>query len=140
MLRGGPLGPWWSPEVEAAVLPIFGVGEDGLARPRLPFASHMAIVEDLLDTDVATVLPRVQCPAWLVACSPAPDRSAALDRAAALLRRPRVQRWDGAVHDVPLQWPPLVAGLVRAAAREAAAGLGGVDAASGLDGREGGQP
>jgi hypothetical protein len=25
-------------------------------------------------------------------------------------------RWSGALHDVPLQWPALVSGLIRAAA------------------------
>ena len=69
MLRSGPLAPWWSAEVEAAVLPLFGLGDDGLARARLPFAAHMAIVDDLLDTDLAAdLLPRVRCPAWLVSC------------------------------------------------------------------------
>jgi pimeloyl-ACP methyl ester carboxylesterase len=120
LVRGGPLGPWWSDEVEAALLPLFGVADDGTARARLPFEAHMAIVDDLLDTDSDAVLSRVACPAWVVACSPTADRSAALDRAAGLLARPRVQRWDGAVHDVPLQWPALVAGLVKAAASEAA--------------------
>ena len=47
-----------------------------------------------------------------------PPRVDALERTAALLASPRAQRWDGAVHDVPLQWPALVAGLVRAAADE----------------------
>ncbi len=128
MLRGGPLGPWWSDEVEAAVLPIFGVDDDGLARPRLPFEAHMAIVDDLLDADPEALLPRITCPAWLVSCRSgqqdpafADARETALQRAAGLLARPRVQRWDGALHDVPLQWPALVAGLVRAAAQEASA-------------------
>lgn len=122
LLRRGPLAPWWSDAVEAAVLPIFAVGEDGLARARLPLASHLAIVDDLLDADAEALLPSITCPAWLVACSPTPEREAALARAAALLAHPRAQRWEGAVHDVPLQWPSLVAGLVRAAAAEAASG------------------
>jgi hypothetical protein len=44
-----------------------------------------------------------------------------------MLARPRLQRWSGALHDVPLQWPALVSGLVRAACDEvatAAAGAG----------------
>ena len=125
VLRSGPLGPWWSPEVEAAVLSIFGVGDDGLARARLPFEAHMAIVDDLLDADLAADLERVHCPAWLVSCSPDPLRVDALERTAALLASPRTQRWDGAVHDVPLQWPALVAGLVRAAAEEVSPRAGG---------------
>jgi pimeloyl-ACP methyl ester carboxylesterase len=118
LLRSGPLAPWWSAGVEAAVLPIFGLDEDGLARARLPFEAHMAIVDDLIDADLDPVLAAVRCPAWLVSCSPDADRAAALERTAALLAQPRAQRWDGALHDVPLQWPALVAGLVRAAVDE----------------------
>lgn len=125
MLRSGPLGPWWSAEVEAAVLSIFGVGPDGLARARLPFESHMAIVDDLIDTDLEPLLPQVRCPAWLVSCSPDAPAAEALERTASLLGSPRVLRWDGAVHDVPLQWPALVAGVVRAAAEEVSRPLAG---------------
>jgi pimeloyl-ACP methyl ester carboxylesterase len=118
VLRSGPLAPWWSPAVEAAVLPIFGLGDDGLVRARLPFEAHMAIVDDLIAADLEPALAAVRCPAWLVSCSPDADRAAALDGTAALLAQPRVQRWEGALHDVPLQWPALVAGLVRAAVDE----------------------
>lgn len=131
-LAAGPLAPWWSPQVAGAVLPLFEVGPDGLARARLPFEAHMAILDDLLDTDHEALWRAIRCPAWLVSCDrpPAgPDpvdvahaaaRSTALDRAGTLLAHPRLQRWSGALHDVPLQWPALVAGLVRAAAEEAA--------------------
>lgn len=125
VLRAGPLAPWWSPAIEAAVLPLFGAGTDGLARARLPFDAHMAIVDDLLDGDVEARLGAVRCPAWLVSCEPpggadpwAAAKAGALNRAAERLARPRLLRWTGAVHDVPLQWPALVAGLVRAAADE----------------------
>ena len=124
-LESGPLAPWWSPAVENAVLALFGVGDDGLARARLPFEAHMAIVDDLLDGDVEELLPAIRCPAWLVSCSPDRERVAALERAAALLEQPRVLRWDGALHDVPLQWPALVAGVIRAAAEEVLPRLSG---------------
>jgi hypothetical protein len=52
-------------------------------------------------------------------------KAAALERAGASLRRPRLLRWAGAVHDVPLQWPALVSGLVRAACGEVATATGG---------------
>ena len=128
VLRSGPLSSWWNDEVEAAVLPLFAVGADGLARARLPFDAHMAIVDDLLDDDPVQLLPDVRCPAWLVSCEPVADgdgtssavEAGALERAGALLARPRLLRWGGAVHDVPLQWPALVSGLVRAAAEEVA--------------------
>lgn len=124
LLAEGPLGPWWSPAVEAAVLPIFEEGPDGLARARLPFGRHMAIVDDLLDSDPAALLPCISCPAWLVVAEPvggdprSARKAAALAAAAEVLARPRLMRWAGALHDVPLQWPALVAGLVRAAAEE----------------------
>ena len=125
LIAAGPLGPWWSAEVAAAVLPLFEVGADGLARPRLPFDAHMAIVDDLLDTDPDRVLSRITCPTWLVSCEAVPQewaaqKGAALDRAAGLVAQPRRQRWQDALHDVPLQWPALVAGLIRAAADEVA--------------------
>jgi pimeloyl-ACP methyl ester carboxylesterase len=124
-LRTGPLGPWWSPAVENAVLSVFAVGDDGLARARLPFASHMKIVDDLMDADLEPLLPSISCPSWLVSCSPDPARADALERTAALLPAARALRWDGAVHDVPLQWPALVAGVVRAAAEEVSPRLTG---------------
>lgn len=138
-LARGPLGPWWSDEVEAAMAPLFAVGPDGLARARLPFEAHMAIVDDLLDHDPVSWLERITCPAWLVACQagPADDwglrKAAALDRAGELLRAPRLHRWGGALHDVPLQWPSLVSGLIRAAAAEVS-GVRAVPAATAGEG------
>jgi pimeloyl-ACP methyl ester carboxylesterase len=129
-LAAGPLAAWWSDAVAQAVLPLFEVGDDGLARARLPFEAHMAILDDLLDTDHDDLWRRTTCPAWLVSCVPPADgdpvdarladaKDDALACAAALLARPRLLRWQGAVHDVPLQWPALVAGLVRAVRDEA---------------------
>lgn len=129
-LRGGPLRPWWSDEVEQAVLPSFGVGGDGLALARLPFERHVALVDALLDYDPAAVLPRIRCPAWLVSCEPggereqawAREKAAGLDAAGTLLRLPRLMRCTGALHDVPLKRPALVSGLIRAAAGDALRG------------------
>ena len=132
-IASGPLSPWWSDEVAGALLPLFSVGADGLARARLPFEAHMAIVDDLLDSDAAATMAAVRCPAWLVSCEPEADdpwtrrKAAALEQAGTVLARPRLLRWRGALHDVPLQWPALVSGLVRAACDEvttAAAGAG----------------
>jgi pimeloyl-ACP methyl ester carboxylesterase len=113
----------WNDEVAAAVMPIFAIGDDGLARARLPFDTHMQVVDGLLDYDAPGTLAKVRCPAWLVACGPAGGeqgdwaraKSEALDRLWDVLVDGRVMRWGGGVHDVPLQWPALVAGLVRAA-------------------------
>ncbi|HVA61617.1 MAG TPA: alpha/beta hydrolase [Mycobacteriales bacterium] len=139
LLAHGPLAPWWSPELEAAILPVFGVGPDGLARARFPWDAHMQVVDALLDYDAAAVFAGIRCPAWLVSCEAvagdeeirggtatdwAVQKNAGLEIAATALAQPRLFRWGGALHDVPLQWPALVAGLVRAAAADTAVGRG----------------
>jgi pimeloyl-ACP methyl ester carboxylesterase len=130
MLRSNvPSGHSWD-ELRSAVLPIFAVGDDGLARARLPFELHMRIVDALLDFDAGATLSQVRCPAWLVSCEPpgaeewSRQKEAALEAVEGRLAAGRVMRWGGAVHDVPLQWPPLVAGLVRTAVADAAAAGG----------------
>lgn len=117
----------WSSEVAAAVLPIFGVGADGLARARLPFDAHMQILDTLFDYDAIATLSRVPVAPWVAVCeTPGTEvawqqrRDAALTRLGEMRSDVRVHRWGGAVHDVPLQWPALVAGLIRTAAEEAA--------------------
>ncbi|MDQ1700089.1 MAG: hypothetical protein QOG34_1952, partial [Frankiaceae bacterium] len=106
-------------------------GDDGLARARLPFELHMRIVDTLLDYDAAAVLARVRCAAWLVSCEAiaagdawSEAKSAALDGLRNVVANPRILRWGGAVHDVPLQWPDLVAGLLRTVVDEAAGATG----------------
>jgi len=123
LLADGPLAPWWSPEIALVKETLFEVAADGRARARLPFDAHMAVLDDLLDTDHDALWAQVSCPAWVVACQPVGEvadpwtgaKDAALARLHSLPHPPRVLRWAGAVHDVPLQWPALVAGLVRTA-------------------------
>jgi len=123
---------WWTPDAEAAVLPLFAVGDDGLARPRLRFDNHMQIVDAMLDYDAADILARVNVPPWLVIAEPLrvpraggeadwlAAKDATLARLPDLAPRARVVRVAGAAHDVPLQWPALVAGVIRTAADETA--------------------
>ena len=127
MLAGGALAPYWDDERARALLPIFGVDVDGRARARLPLRQHMAVLDGILADDPADTLAAVQCPAWLVSCEPADSlageasdwvqgKADGLALAATTLAAPRTMRWSGALHDVPLQWPALVSGLIRAAA------------------------
>ncbi|MCX6461812.1 MAG: alpha/beta hydrolase [Actinobacteria bacterium] len=119
----GPLAPWWSDEMRDALLPTFEVDDEGLARTRLGFDRHMQVLDGALDYDPVVALEAIACPAWMVRCEPVgtvePD--AALLRAAGLLAMPRVLRWAGAVHDVPLQWPALVAGVIESCVDEVGA-------------------
>jgi pimeloyl-ACP methyl ester carboxylesterase len=133
MLGPDPDEPWRTDETRDAVLPVFAVGSDGLARARFPFDLHMQVVDAFLGHDPADLWPRIRVPTWLVACGPVHERDEDALRAARIkeqglllaadaLAHPRLLRWVGAVHDVPLQWPDLVAGLVLSAWVEAAAG------------------
>lgn len=132
VLRQGPLAPWWSPETEDAVLPLFGVDPTtGLARSRFPRDQHLQVVDALYDYDPAEVLRRVEVPAWVAVCTElgeqsdwSRDKVAGLAAAGELLTQPRCLTLAGAVHDVPLQWPGLVAGIVRAAVEEATTTVG----------------
>jgi pimeloyl-ACP methyl ester carboxylesterase len=131
MLRTGPLGPYWSEQVARALLPIFGIGDDGQARARLPVEQHMAILDAMLADDLEGTLTAARCPVWLASCEPCGSFAGELDDwsrnkadglAVAAQRLPdaRLMRWSGALHDVPLQWPALVSGLIRAACASAA--------------------
>ena len=134
LLSQGPLAPYWSADVENAVLPIFGVCDDGLARSRLKLEHHLAIVDALWDYDPSSTLAAISAPTWVAVAQPltVPDdeggrawreeKQAGLALATASLRDPRVVILAGAIHDVPLQWPALVSGLVRAAVDEVTGG------------------
>ncbi len=128
MLARGQLAPYWDDERARALLPLFGVGPDGRARSRLPLDQHLAILDGMLGSDVEQTLQSVRCPAWLVSCEPAGSMADGADEwsqqkadglaiAAATLPNARTMRWSGALHDVPLQWPALVSGLIRSAAQ-----------------------
>jgi pimeloyl-ACP methyl ester carboxylesterase len=127
MLRQGSLAPWWSAAVEDAVLPIFEVGDDGLARARLTYERHMLLVDGMLDYRPTEALPKVTVPFWAVAALGDDEwsvaKEAALRTVLATAARPRAFGLHGALHDVPLQWPAVIAGIVRAAADEVAAGV-----------------
>lgn len=117
-------GAWWGPQVREALEPTFVTGPDGLVRTRIGVDRHMAVLDGLLDYDPASDLATVaeaQIPLTVVSCE-APDEPRDLEH---LPPGAVVHRWVGAVHDVPLQWPSLVAGLVdstvEAVPREASA-------------------
>ncbi len=130
LISQGQLAPWWSPEVEDAVLPIFGVGSDGTARARLALEHHLEIVDALWDYDPTSTMAAVSVPTWVVVAQPLTvpddptgrawrdDKQAGIALATETLAQPRVVILAGAVHDVPLQWPAAIAGLIRSAVDE----------------------
>jgi pimeloyl-ACP methyl ester carboxylesterase len=132
MIRGGALGPWWSDEARDALAPTFRTGADGLVRTRLGMERHLRVLDGMLEHDQRGAMDRcteARVPVWAAVCEPrrpAGDvwQQAKDEAVAEALRRDNclVHRWAGAVHDVPLQWPALVAGLVDAVVEQAEGG------------------
>jgi pimeloyl-ACP methyl ester carboxylesterase len=103
-------------EVAAAVLPIFAVGDDGLARARLPFEVHMKILDTLLEYDASATLAKGAMPdvvrrVWLAGRrrGPAPARRG--------LRRACRQPSGCAVHAVGRRDPRRTLAVARAGGR-----------------------
>lgn len=126
-ISSGALAPMWSDETRAALAPTFVRDAGGRMRTRIGVDRHMAVLDGLLDHDAARDLSRTEAagvPVWAAVCEPAglpatpadPWVTVREDAIAAATARTncRIHRWAGAVHDVPLQWPALVAGLVDA--------------------------
>lgn len=113
MIGAGELGPTWSPETRSALEPTFRVDAEGNLRTRIGLERHMLVLDGLLDIDPAADLDACEAAGtriWAVVCESRTAEPGSAPRRDNLL----VHRWAGAVHDVPLQWPALVAGLVDA--------------------------
>jgi pimeloyl-ACP methyl ester carboxylesterase len=124
-IASGDLAPWWTDEIRAALAPTFVRAPDGTLSTRIGIDRHMRVLDGLMDHDVVGDIDRVDAaatPVWAVVCeaggAPEPGADPWQDvRLAALADAERrsaflVHRWRGALHDVPLQWPALVAGLI----------------------------
>ena len=130
-IAAGDLSAYWSEDIRRALAPTFRVDELGRAFTRLGMERHMAVLDGLFDYDPVPDITATTRPTWVVLCEPgAPDPSdgsSSTDAAGSVAdawldaRREAIellgsafylQRWSGADHDVPLQWPALVAGLV----------------------------
>ena len=115
--------PFLDAEARSALSHTFEVDDAGLVRTKIGVERHMRVLDGLLDYRPDADLARLACPAWAVVCEPvlpSPQQDAwAQAKADALARASEVpglliHRWMGAVHDVPLQWPALVAGFIDA--------------------------
>jgi pimeloyl-ACP methyl ester carboxylesterase len=112
----GGMGDAWSDEAQRALVPTYSVEPDGTARTVIGIDRHMAVLEGLLDYDPWPDAEALRGPMWAVFCEPrgpqADESRLRVIERAQRLQSAYVQRWNGALHDVPLQWPALVAGLV----------------------------
>jgi len=119
--------PYLDAEGRAALADTFVEDASGLVRTRIGVDRHMRVLDGLLQYEPEPDLQHLSCPAWAVICEPKPTegdagepevdweqvKSAAVTRASGIPGL-LIHRWMGAVHDVPLQWPALVAGFVDA--------------------------
>ncbi len=119
MISASSLAPYWSPELRAALEPTFITASDGTLRTRIGVERHMRVLDGLLDVNPAEDLRACAesgVPIWAaLAVSDAGDASTPRETnvaGAATYANLRIHRWPGALHDVPLQWPSLVAGFI----------------------------
>lgn len=120
--RRGPLAQVWSPQLEDIFLHIVELRADGTVAPRLSLANHLQILEAMWDQPTLALYDRVNCPILLVC----PEQQATDDRqrqfqaakresiARILEAHPavRVEYLADTIHDVPLQRPEALAGLI----------------------------
>jgi len=122
MISTGSLAPQWSDEIRAALAPTF-IETDGLLRTRIGIDRHMAVLDGLLDYDSVPDIRARRSDTWAVLCTDSPEIDPLVERRLRTIGEINLQIWQGAIHDVPLQWPALVAGwitTVHAAAGEGA--------------------
>lgn len=112
--------PFLDDEALAALRPTFGPDASGNLTTVIGQARHIAVLDGLLDYDAESdlaALARRGLTGWAVVCderSNSPWQGLREQATTAARERgfPLVHRWSGAVHDVPLQWPSLVAGWI----------------------------
>ncbi len=124
MVRSRPFGAEMTDEIEAIVLACFEALEDGAVRARLSRRNHMRIIEAFWSHRPREVYPGVACPVLLmparhpdgdgpVASALRLDKAEAISLAEALLPISETVWLEDSIHDVPVQRPELVAGVIR---------------------------
>ena len=114
--------PIMTPELEAIMLANFEVLPDNTIRARLSRENHMRVIEAFWDHHPSPLYPRLRCPALLMPArrqgGDSPEsrrfrREEAIALAEKLLPESKTVWLEDSVHDVPLQRPELVAGVIR---------------------------
>ena len=107
--------------LEGTLLANFRVLDDGTLRARLSRENHMRIIEALWEHRPSELYARVRQPVLIMPArrkgeqSPAARRfrrEESVERAAALVPSNKIVWLDDSIHDVPLQRPELVAGVI----------------------------
>ena len=122
-VRSRSYGGWAvSSEIEEIVLANFEVLADNTVRARLSRENHMQIIEAFWEHRPSTLYGHVECPVLLMPARQSLDearserqlrREESIATAARLLPNSRTVWLEDSIHDVPLQRPDLVAGVIR---------------------------
>jgi pimeloyl-ACP methyl ester carboxylesterase len=112
-----------TPEVESVFRSLMRVDREGRIRPRLSRANHLKILRALWEQESLDLLRQVRVPTLVVAtrrAEPAGEQDRAFlaakeagEQAVREIEGPVRFEWIEGIHDVPLQHPDAVAGLVR---------------------------
>ncbi|PKB67104.1 MAG: hypothetical protein BZY81_05465 [SAR202 cluster bacterium Io17-Chloro-G4] len=120
-VREGQLGTLMTGQIEEIVLANFEVLADGTIKARLSRDNHIRIIEALWDHHPPELFPKVGCPVLVMPARQKSDPSTAersdlreksVATAAAALAKSKVVWLEDSIHDVPLQRPELVAGII----------------------------
>jgi pimeloyl-ACP methyl ester carboxylesterase len=99
----------------------FDVVEDGTIRPKFTRENHMRIIDAMWDHKPSQIMGSVECPVLLMPARQVGDQAMAeqwsrwekfVEGAGRLLPQSRTVWLEDSVHDVPIQRPELVAGVI----------------------------
>ncbi len=111
-----------TPEFEAVILANFEVLEDNTIRAWLSRDNHLRIIDALWDHHPPQLFPKVECPALVLparwddsheAAERNERRAQSVQTAVDALPGGKVVWLEDSVHDVPVQRPELVAGVIK---------------------------
>ena len=111
-----------TPEFEAVILANFEVLEDNTIRAWLSRDNHLRIIDALWDHHPPALFPKVSCPVLVLpsrredspeAAERNERRAVSVQTAVDALPNGKVVWLEDSIHDVPVQRPGLVAGLIK---------------------------
>ncbi len=120
-VRDGQLGSLMTGQIEEIVLANFEVLADGTIKARLSRDNHIRIIDALWDHHPPELYPEVSCPVLVMPSRRKNDPATAERRemreksvatAGAALANSKTVWLEDSIHDVPIQRPELVAGVI----------------------------
>ena len=116
------LADCWSDDLERIVQTMVYEDAEGQIRDILHPDNHAQVIRAMWDQPPSTVLPRITCPAMIVAAGPRPDRAGSdfsirreemVAAAAGFLKDGQVHWIPNTIHDIGYHKPVELAGLIK---------------------------